>query len=264
MIERTLLACSLLAAALSAEAAPPDVVRDLAPSGRLRAAINFGNPVLAQKDPATGAPRGVSAALAIELGRQLDVPVDFIPFTEAGQVTEANKEGAWDVAFLAIDPTRAAAIDYTAPYLFLEGIYLVPAASPLQRIEDVDREGIRVAVAVASAYDLFLTRTLTKAALVRTVKSAESFDLLAHNGADVLAGVRQPLLAYASAHPEVRIIPGRFMQISQAMAVPKGREAGSRFLRGFVEAMKASGFVAGALAASGQADATLAPPSPGP
>jgi polar amino acid transport system substrate-binding protein len=248
-----------MAIAAAAGAAPADVVKDLAPSGRLRAAINFGNPVLAQKDGATGAPQGVSVALARELARRLDVPVEFIPFAEAGQVVDAVKADAWDIAFLAIDPSRAAGIDFTPPYVVLTGIYVAPSASPLKRIEDIDRDGVRVGVALGSAYDLFLTRTLKHARIVRAANSALSLDLLPAGQADTLAGVKQPLTEYAAAHPDLAVIPGNFMQINQAMGTPKGREAGLRFLSGFIEAQKASGFVASALAASGQGDATVAP-----
>jgi polar amino acid transport system substrate-binding protein len=245
-----------------AQAAPADAVKDLAPNGRLRAAINFGNPVLAQRDPMTGGPRGVSVALARELARQLDVPVDFVPFAEAGQVVEALGAGGWDIAFLAIDPVRADSIGFTTPYLLIEGVYLVPAASPLQRIDDADRDGQRIGVAKGSAYDLFLTRTLTRAGIARAASSAEALDLLVQHKLDALAGVKQPLAQYARSHPDTRLIPGRFMEIDQAMAMPKGRPVGLRFLSGFVEAMKASGFVAHALAESGQGDVVVAPPSP--
>src|SRR5271163_3907554 len=118
-----------------ADGAPPDAVASLAPSGRLRAAINFGNTVLAQKDPATGAPRGVSAELARELGRRLGVPLDFVTFDAAGKVFDALQAGAWDIAFLAIDPVRSAGIDFSAPYVVIEGAYAVPADSPLHSVD---------------------------------------------------------------------------------------------------------------------------------
>ena len=243
----------------------PDVLKDLAPSGRLRVAINFGNPVLAQKDPATDEPRGISADLARELGRQLGVPVDFISYPGAGQVFDALATGAWDVCFLAVDPVRAAGIDFTAPYVLIEGTYLVPSNSSLRAIDDVDRDGVRVAVGRGSAYDLFLTRALKHAALVRAPTSAEALALFGTDRLEAAAGVRQPLVAFAETHPEVRIIDGRFMAIEQAVGTPKGRSgAGLRYLREFVEKMKATGFVAGALKASGQADATVAPATVSP
>src|SRR4051794_621686 len=141
--------------------------RELAPSGTLRAAINFGNTVLAQKDPATGEPRGVSTELARELARRLGVPIEFVAFDAAGKVFDAIKAKTWDVAFLAIDPVRAAEIDFTGPYVVIEGAYAVPQDSPLRTVADVDRAGVRVAVARASAYELYLTRALKHATLVR-------------------------------------------------------------------------------------------------
>jgi len=255
------LAClPLLAACAGAGTAPPEVARELAPTGKLRAAINFGNPVLAQKDPATGEARGVSVDLARELGRRLDVPVELVTFDAAGKVFDAR--GAWDVAFLAIEPARAAEIAFTAPYVVIEGTYLVPVGSPLRAIEDVDREGVRIAVGNKSAYDLYLTRTLKRAQIVRAPTSPAAVELFVRERLDAAAGVKQPLVQYARSHPEVRVVDGRFMAIQQAIGTPRGRERGARYLREFVEEMKASGFVAAGLARSGQADATVAPAAP--
>jgi polar amino acid transport system substrate-binding protein len=225
-------------------------------------AINFGNPVLAQKDAATGEPRGVSAALARELAQRLGVPIDFVTFDTAGKVFDALQANAWDVAFLAIDPVRAAGIDFTAPYVLIEGIYLVPSGSPLRTVEDVDRAGVRVAVGHGSAYDLYLTRALKQATVIREPSSAAALDAFLKDQLEAAAGVKQPVVAFAKAHPDVRVIPGRFMSIEQAMGTPKGRAAGVRYLRQFVEEMKLSGFVAKALALSGQSDAAVAPPAP--
>jgi polar amino acid transport system substrate-binding protein len=245
-----------------ANEATPAIVKDLAPSGRLRAAINFGNPVLAQRDQATREPRGVSPELARELAQRLGIPVDFVPFDGAGKVVDALKADAWDVAFLAIDPLRATGITFTAPYVAIEGTYLVPENSPLREPEDADKDGVRIAVSTGSAYHLFLKRELKHAQLAEAQGGTAAFELLMQNRADAAAGIRQALMSFASAHPGLRVMPGRFMTINQAMATPKGRELGARFLRAFVEDMKASGFVAKALAASGQTDAAVAPPSP--
>jgi polar amino acid transport system substrate-binding protein len=244
-----------------ADSVASNVVSQLAPSGKLRTAINFGNTVLAQKDPAGGAPRGVSAELARELARRLGVPIEYVTFDAAGKVFDALKRGAWDVAFMAIDPVRSAGIEFTGPYVVIEGAYLVPASSPLQTVEDVDRDGVRVAVARGSAYDLYLTRTLKHAKLVREPSGPEALALFRRDELEVAAGVKQPIVAFAKEHPDTRVIPGRFMVIEQAMGAPKGRDAGARYLRKFVEEMKASGFVADALAKSGQTDAAVAPPS---
>jgi polar amino acid transport system substrate-binding protein len=246
---------SFVLAAGAQETTP--AAKDLAPSGRLRVAINFGNPVLAQRDR-SGEPRGVSAALARELAKRLNVSIDFVTFEEAGKVAEAASQDKWDIAFLAIDPTRAATIDFTPPYVLIEGTYLAPANSPLQKIEDVDKDGIRVAVAENSAYDLYLTRSLKNAKLIRGSNSAAAVADFEQGKTDVLAGVRQPLVTYANAHPGTRVMEGRFMSIQQAMCSPKGRATGGRYLQAFIEEMKQSGFVVKALAESGQS-ATVAP-----
>jgi polar amino acid transport system substrate-binding protein len=246
---------SFVLAAGAQETTP--AVRDLAPGGKLRVAINFGNPVLAQRGP-NGEPRGVSAALARELAKRLNVTIDFVTFDEAGKVAEAAAQDKWDIAFLAIDPKRAATIDFTPPYVLIEGTYLSHANSLLQKVDDVDKDGIRVAVAENSAYDLYLTRNLKHASLIRGVNSAAAASDFEQGKADVLAGVRQPLATYASSHPETRVMEGRFMSIQQAMCSPNGREVAARYLRDFIEEMKRSGFVAHALAESGQS-ASVAP-----
>ena len=253
------LAAVLLSSCATVPTVPPGVRSELAPTGKLRAAINFGNPVLAQKDPASGEPRGVSVDLARELGRRLGVPVELVIYDAAGKVFDALKTNAWDIAFLAIDPARATEIAFTAPYVVIEGTYLVPADSPLRTIQDVDRDGVRVAVGNKSAYDLYLTRTLKRAQLVRLPTSPEAIDVFLRDKLEAAAGVKQPLLQFAKTHPNVRVMGGRFMAIEQAMGTPKGREAAALYLREFVEEMKASGFVARALEKSGQGDATVAP-----
>ena len=237
----------------------PDVLKDLAPTGKLRAAINLGNMVLAQKDPATGQPKGITPDLARELGRRLGVPVELVPFDAAGKVFEAVKTGALDVMFLAIEPVRANEIAFTAPYVLIEGVYMVPKDSKIASVADVDRDGIRIGVSRNSAYDLYLTRTLKHATLVR---GDDGIALFVKDKLDAAGGVKQPLVAYAKTNPNVRILDGRFMEIRQAMGTPRGRgEAGARYLGAFIEEMKASGFVADALKRSNQPDAAVAPPA---
>ena len=239
-----------------------DLVKDLAPTGKLRAAINLGNMVLAQKDPATGDLRGVTVDLARELARRVGLPLELVPFDAAGKVFEALKAGAWDVAFLAIEPVRAAEIAFTAPYVIIEGVYLVPKDSPLRAVADVDRDGVRIAVNKGSAYDLYLTRTIKHAQLVR---GENGIELFVRDRLEAAAGVKQPLVEYAKTDPSVRIMDGRFMEIRQAMGTPKlryqGRDAAPRYLHAFVEEMKATGFIAEALRRSNQPDAAVAPPA---
>ncbi len=240
-------------------APPPAAVAELAPGGKLRAAINFGNPILATKDPASGQPRGVSVDLARELAARLGVPVELVTFDAAGKVVEAARSGAWDIAFVAIDPARGQDMLQSPPYVVIEGAYLVRADSPIRRNEDVDREGVRIAVGKGSAYDLFLARQLKHARIVHAPTSPAVTDLFVAQQLEVAAGVKQQLQADASRLPGLRLLDGRFMVINQAMATPKGREAGARYLNEFVEAMKASGFVARALARHGIEGAGVAP-----
>jgi len=237
---------------------PSDVVKDLAPTGTLRAGINLGNMVLAQKDEKTGEPKGITVDLAHELGRRLGVPVELVRFDAAGKTFEGLKAGALDIVFLAIEPVRAAEVAFTAPYVIIEGVYLVPKDSALKTVGDVDRAGVRVGVNKGSAYDLFLTRTLKAAQLVR---GESGIDLFVNDKLDAAAGVKQPLVEYAKTNPAVRVMDGRFMEIQQAMGTPHGRDAGAKYLRRFVEEMKASGFVADALKRSNQPDAAVAPPA---
>lgn len=239
----------------------PEIVKNFAPSGRLRAAINLGNGVLAQGTAQE--PRGVSVDFARELAKRLNVPIDLITFEAAGKVFEALKAGAWDIAFMAIEPVRAADVEFTAPYVLIEGAYMVRNESPLKVNADVDRAGVRIAVGRGSAYDLYLTRTIKNATIVRaqTGGGRAMIDLFFAEKLEVVAGVKQPLAAYAKTDPTVRLMDGRFMVIEQAMGVPKGRTAAAAYLRGFVEEMKASGFVAAGLRRSNQPDAAIAPPA---
>jgi polar amino acid transport system substrate-binding protein len=239
-----------------------EVVRDLAPTGRLRAAINFGNGVLVQK-AADGTAGGVSPDLAIALAKRLGVPVEFVMFPSAGQTFAAASTGAWDIAFLAIDPVRAAEADFSPPYVIIHGAYLVRAASAFRELSDVDKPGVTIGVGQGSIYDLYLTRTLQNAKLVRNPKGGATggIEPFLEQKLDVAAGVRDPLEAYAKTHPDTRLLPGSFQEIRQAVATPKGRSAASiAYLRAFVEAMKANGFVADALVRSNQT-ASVAPPA---
>jgi len=241
-------------------ASPSPAARtELAPSGKLRAAINFGNPILATRDATSGEPRGLSVDLARELARRVGVPVEFVIYTAAGKVVEGIKSGAWDIAFFAIDPVRGADTDFTAAYVVIEGAYLVPHDSAIWRNEDVDREGVRVVVGRGSAYDLYLTRELKQAKLLRAATSPAVTDLMVAEKIEVAAGVKQQLQADAKRVPGLRLLDGRFMVINQAVAIPKGRPAGLAYVSGFVEEMKATGFVADALKRHGIEGAVVAP-----
>ena len=239
----------------------PDIVKSFAPTGRLRAAINQGNSVLVQKQADGGEPKGITIMLAKELGKRLGVPVDLVLFNAAGEVFGALKDGKWDIAFLAIEPVRAAEIDFTPPYVIIEGAYMVSKDSALKTPADVDKKGIRIAVGKGSAYDLYLTRTIKNAEIVRasTGGGQASIDLFLKEKLEVAAGVRQPIAEYAKTNPNVRVMEQRFMAIEQAMGTPKGRDAASAYLKGFIEEMKKSGFVAESLKQTNQPDAQVAP-----
>jgi polar amino acid transport system substrate-binding protein len=231
-----------------------DVVKEFAPTGTLRTAINQGNSVLAQKGP-NGEALGITVDLARELGKRLGVPVELVIFDAAGKAFEGLK-GGLDIGFLAIEPVRAADVDFTAPYVLIEGTYMVPKDSALKAIDDVDRAGVRIGVNKNSAYDLFLTRTLKNATLLRSDNGVAMFK---NDKLEAAGGVRQPLEAYARTDPSVRVMDGRFMAIQQAMGMPKGRPRAHAYLKSFVEEMKASGFCADALKRSNQPDAQVAP-----
>jgi len=231
---------------------------ELGATGKLRAAINYGNPVLANRG-ANGEPQGVSVDLAREAARRLGLPTELMTFNSAGNVVEAIKAKQVDLAFVAIDPVRAADMEYTAPYVIIEGAYLVRSASSLQHNEEVDRPGTRVAVGGGSAYDLYLTRELKLATLVRAPTSPAVTDLFLSQNLEVAAGVRQQMEADARRVGGVRLLPDRFMVIEQAMGVPKGRVAAQAWLSNFIDEMKASGFVAEALRRHGIEGAAVAP-----
>src|SRR3954454_10986471 len=231
-----------------------DVLKELAPTGKLRASINLGNIVLAQGSPDD--PAGVTPALAREMVKRLGGPCALTCFDGAGKALEACKAGQVDIVFLAIEPVRAAEIEFTAPYVIIEGCYAVPKDSKLKAPADADKPGIRIGVNKASAYDLFLTRNLKHATLMRSEDGAEDF---LKNKYEAAGGVKQALQKFIAQHPDVRLIDERFMEIRQAMGCAKGKLAGAKYLRGFIEEMKASGFVANELKKSGQHDATVAP-----
>jgi polar amino acid transport system substrate-binding protein len=234
-----------------------DLSDDLAPTGVLRASINLGNPVLAQGGPEQ--PSGVTVDLAREVAGRLGVPLELVCFDAARKSLAAMTDGRADLCFLAVDPARAEEVAFTAPYVVIEGVYVVPTDSDLTAPADVDRPGVRVGVKQGSAYDLFLTRTLRHATVVR---GAEGVDVFREQGLEAGAGIRQPMTAYAAGHPGVRVVEERFMQIEQAVGTSVDRTPATvAFLRDVVEELKASGFVADSLARSGQPGANVAPPA---
>lgn len=238
----------------------PSVVSAFTPSGRLRASINLGNPILANKHPETGEPFGVSIDLARAFAQRLGAELELVVFDAAGKSVQAVGEDRADFGFFAVDPLRAQMIAFTAPYVLIEGFYLVRQDSPIRTNRDVDQAHNRVAVGKGSAYDLFLTRELEAAQIVRAPTSPEVVQTFLEQKLEVAAGVKQQLQADAGRTPGLRLLDERFMVIQQAMGVPRSRGAAAALaLDAFVQEMKASGFVADALRRHGISGASVAP-----
>ncbi len=237
----------------------PAVVADLAPTGKVRAGINYGNFILATKEAATGESRGVAVDLARELAKRLDVPFDIVAHDSVAALVDAAKTGAWDIAFLGSDPARETVISFTAAYLEIEATYLVASGSPLRAASDVDRAGVRVAAPARANYELFLSRNLKAAQLVQAPNADAAFELLVAGKVDALSGLKQALIGYAERLPGSRILDGRFMAVQQSIGVPRGCDAGLQYLRGFVEEAKASGLVARAIERTGARGVSVAP-----
>jgi len=223
---------------------PPAARSELAPTGKLRVGINLGNFLLTATDPATGEYRGIAVDLGRELGRRLGVPVEIIGYPSPGALADAANTGAWDVGFLGAEPQRANEIDFTAAYVEIEATYLVPPGSPLKTIADVDREGVRIAISGKSAYDLYLTRNLKHAQLVRETGADNVFKRFVADKLDAIAGLKPRLVTDAEHLPGSRILDGRFTAVQQAAGTPKGRSTGAKYLREFIEDVKATGLVA--------------------
>ena len=235
---------------------------DLAGTGKVRAGINYGNSILAKKDAATGASSGVAIDLARDVAQRLGVPLEIVAYDTVAAMVDAAKSGAWDIAFLGIDPARENEIGFTAAHLHIEATYLVPGDSPLRAVADVDREGVRVAAPARANYELYLGRSLKRAELVRAVSHDAAFDLLVKGQVHALAGLRQALFGLADKLPRSRMVDGNFMVVPQAIGVPRGRDAGLAFLRTVVEKAKASGLVARAIEKTGARGVSVAPPAP--
>ncbi|MEV0316892.1 transporter substrate-binding domain-containing protein [Streptomyces sp. NPDC050658] len=225
-----------------------ELAHDLAPTGVLRASINLGNPVLAQGTPEQ--PSGVTVELAREVAGRVGVPVRFVCFDAARKSYAAMAEGHADLCFLAVDPDREKEVAFSTPYVHIEGMYAAPVNSAFSSADDVDRDGVRIGVKKGSAYDLYLSRTLRHATVVR---GDDGVDVFHSEGLDVAAGIRQPLTAHVARRPELRLLDPAFMTIRQAMGTPKERRPETtQFLSAVVRELVASGFVAEALRRSGQ------------
>ena len=251
------LTCSAMATEIT-----PAIRSELAPSGKLRVGLNHGNFLLVTPGSSATDPHGVAPDIARELGKRVGVPIEFIKFDSAGKLGDGAKAGAWDVAFLGNEPQRAAEIAFSGAYLEIPSTYLVPAGSPIRSVAEVDREGVRIAVAEQSAYGLYLARTIKHAKLVTTQGLDSSFDVFVAQKLEALAGLKPRLLTDVQKLPGARILDGQFTAVQQSIGTPKNREASARFLRAFVEEVKASGLVAEAISRNGAQGVTVAPPVP--
>lgn len=235
-----------------------ELIAIFAPTGKLRASINVGNPILARLDEAGNAV-GVSVDLAFAFAAELGIPLALCVFKSAGESVAAVSDGRADFGFFAIDPLRAETIAFTDPYVLIEGCYLVRNESSLHTHDEVDQAHVRVVVGKGSAYDLHLSRELKRATIIRSPTSPTVVDTFVAESAEVAAGVKQQLECDTGRFPGLRLLPGRFMEIRQAMGVPHAYgEGAARQLRAFVEQAKASGFVADALRRHGIVGATVA------
>jgi polar amino acid transport system substrate-binding protein len=223
------------------------MIQSFAPTGTLRVGINLGNPVLAGLDAGSQKPKGVTIDIANEIGKRTGIPVELVPFQTAGSTVDAIKTGKIDLIFVAIDPVRGADVSYTPPYIQIEGAYMVKADSNLKANEDVDRSGVEIVVGKGSAYDLFLTREIKNAALFRAASSQAVVDDFMAGKGNVAAGVKQQLESDAKRYSDLRMLPGRFMVINQAIGIPKARpefEKTTMYLSSIIADLKSSGFVA--------------------
>lgn len=253
----------LLASCATTPSVPPQVRSDLAPTGKLRAGINYANAIVATRDQVTGELRGVSVDLVREVARRINVPLELVGFDFSGKLADAMNAGALDIGGIAggSGTGREGSMDFTAGYLQIETTYLVAPGSPIRTIAEVDREGVRVGVADKSAFRPFLARNLKNAKLLTGPGNPTAFELLRTGQVDVLAGLRHQLLEVRDKLPGSRVLEGRFLVVEQTLAIPKGREAGIRYLREFIEEVKASGFIAQSLAKSGNANVPVSPPA---
>ena len=236
------------------------LIKSVAPTGVLRASINLGNPLLAKRDGPGGRVTGVSIDLATALAAQLRLEVELLVFDKAAESVQSVEANQADIGFFAIDPLRGQHIAFSGAYVLIEGCYMVRADSPLNDNSQVDQPGLRVTVGKGSAYDLFLTRHLAHAQIERAASSQAVIQTFEEQGHEVAAGVKQQLLADARRHPGLRLLPGRFMVIEQAMGLHKSRGPAAAYALGqFVQEMKTSGFVADALRRHGVEGAEVAP-----
>jgi polar amino acid transport system substrate-binding protein len=236
-----------------------DGKQELAPGGKLRVGLNYGNFLLVLKDAPDGSPNGIAPDLGRELGKRLGAAVEFVRFAQAGQLADGVRDGKCDVGFLGAEPQRAAEIAFTKAYLEIPVTFLVPAGSPIKTLADVDRDGVRIAVSARSAYDLYLSRNLKHAKLERVEGIDASYDLFTKSKLEVLAGLKPRLVSDAEKLPGSRVLDGQVTGVQQAAGTHPSRKAGAEYLREFIEDVKRTGLVAKTIAKHGVRGVTVAP-----
>ena len=234
---------------------------ELAPTGVLRAGINMANFLLVTGRRDDGAPQGVAPDMAGAAAQRLGVEVAYVPYETPGQLADDATKGVWDIGLIGAEPARAEHIAFTAAYVEIEATYMVAGDSPVKSVADVDRPGMRIAVAARSAYDLYLTRNIQHAELVRVSGLNASYDLFVNEGLDALAGLRPRLMSDVQKLPGARLLDGKFTAVQQAIGTPRERDAGAAFLREFVEEAKAGGLVGELIERHGVHGLSVAPPA---
>jgi polar amino acid transport system substrate-binding protein len=242
----------------TSEGLDPEVREALTPTGTLRAAINVGNTVLAQRAGSDATLSGVAVDIARALAQRLDVPLELVAYETAREVVEARDQERWDVGFMAADPKRRAEILFSPPYVLIEGHFVVRRESPIQSSAEVDRPGVRLALGAGTAYELYLSRHFRAAQLDRFPTTAIAFERFLQLGYDATAGVKEVAQAFVNSQPGLKLLPDRFMVIEQAVAIPSTRPIAAAYVAAFVEDLKRSGFIAASLQRSGQT-AAVAP-----
>ena len=255
------LAMLLVAGCASVPSVPAAARAELAPTGKLRVGLILSNQVLVTKDPSTGELRGVTINLGKALAQRLGVPFEPVGYANPAALVKSFGTNQWDIAFLAFDPARAQEVDFSPPYMEVDNTYLVTANSKLTAVERADQAGVTIAVPERSAPDLFLSRSLKSAQVLRLPGGAEAaIEALRSGKADAYAENAHMLSLYADRLPGSRVLEGRYTVIQHAVATPKGKAAASDFVRAFVEEAKADGTVAEAIRAAGLRRARVAPP----
>jgi len=249
-----LLSC-FASAATASIALTSEVRQELAPTGKLRVGLNLRRSFLVKQDAATGEVTGMAVDLSRMLAERLSVTVELVLYPDVGPLVQGARAGAWDIAFLGIDPARSDVMEFTAPYIEVDNTYLVPVNSPIHTLADADRSGVRIGTGLESTTGLFLSRTIKRAQLV----NGNATELLSTGKADIYAASRNSLLMVQERLSGYRLLDEGFDPVRHAIALPRGRELGLAYIKAFVEEIKASGVVAAAIARHSMRGINVAP-----